>query len=46
MLKLYSDPSGRHFLHVPGPGPVPARILRAINFPPLPIAARSLVNWV
>lgn len=33
MLKLDSHPSGRHFLHVPGPSPVPARILRAISFP-------------
>jgi alanine-glyoxylate transaminase/serine-glyoxylate transaminase/serine-pyruvate transaminase len=35
MLKLDSHPSGRHFLHVPGPSPVPARILRAISFPPI-----------
>lgn len=33
MLKLDSHPSGRHFLHVPGPSPVPARILRAISLP-------------
>jgi alanine-glyoxylate transaminase / serine-glyoxylate transaminase / serine-pyruvate transaminase len=33
MLKLDTHPSGRHFLHVPGPSPVPARILRAISFP-------------
>lgn len=35
MLKLDSHPSGRHFLHVPGPSPVPARILNAISFPPI-----------
>ena len=33
MLKLDSHPSGRHFLNVPGPSPVPARILRAISLP-------------
>jgi alanine-glyoxylate transaminase/serine-glyoxylate transaminase/serine-pyruvate transaminase len=33
MLKLDSHASGRHFLHVPGPSPVPARILRAISLP-------------
>jgi len=33
MLKLDNHPSGRHFLHVPGPSPVPARILRAISLP-------------
>ena len=32
MLKLDSHPSGRHFLHIPGPSPVPARVLRAISF--------------
>jgi len=31
MLKLDRHPSGRHFLHIPGPSPVPARILRAIS---------------
>lgn len=35
MLKLDFHPSGRHFLHVPGPSPVPARILRAISLPPI-----------
>ncbi len=35
MLKLDSHPSGRHFLHVPGPNPVPSRILRAISLPPI-----------
>jgi alanine-glyoxylate transaminase/serine-glyoxylate transaminase/serine-pyruvate transaminase len=33
MLKLDSHTSGRHFLHVPGPSPVPARIRRAISLP-------------
>jgi len=33
MLKLDSHLSGRHFLHVPGPSQIPARILRAISFP-------------
>ncbi|SDG90047.1 pyridoxal-phosphate-dependent aminotransferase family protein [Propionivibrio dicarboxylicus] len=32
MLRLDSHPSGQHFLHIPGPSPVPARILRAISF--------------
>ena len=32
MLKLDSHASGRHFLHIPGPSPVPARILRAISY--------------
>ncbi|MEO8331821.1 MAG: aminotransferase class V-fold PLP-dependent enzyme [Gallionella sp.] len=35
MLEFDTHPSGRHFLHVPGPSPVPARILRAISFPPI-----------
>jgi alanine-glyoxylate transaminase/serine-glyoxylate transaminase/serine-pyruvate transaminase len=33
MLKLDTHPAGRHFLNVPGPSPVPARILRAISLP-------------
>ena len=33
MLELDTHPSGRHFLHVPGPSPVPARILRAVSYP-------------
>jgi len=33
MLELDTHPSGRHYLHVPGPSPVPSRILRAISFP-------------
>jgi alanine-glyoxylate transaminase/serine-glyoxylate transaminase/serine-pyruvate transaminase len=33
MLELDTHPSGRHFLHVPGPSPIPARILRAVSFP-------------
>jgi alanine-glyoxylate transaminase/serine-glyoxylate transaminase/serine-pyruvate transaminase len=32
MLKLDAHASGRHFLHIPGPSPVPARILRAISY--------------
>ena len=32
MLKLDNHPSGRHFLHIPGPSPVPARVLRAISY--------------
>ncbi len=32
MLKLDSHASGHHFLHIPGPSPVPARILRAISY--------------
>ncbi|RUR33826.1 pyridoxal-phosphate-dependent aminotransferase family protein [Vreelandella nanhaiensis] len=33
MLKLDFHPSGRHFLQIPGPSPVPDRILRAMSLP-------------
>jgi alanine-glyoxylate transaminase/serine-glyoxylate transaminase/serine-pyruvate transaminase len=33
MLNLDSHPSGRHFLQIPGPSPVPERILRALSLP-------------
>ena len=33
MIKLDNHPSGRHFLQIPGPSPVPDRILRAISLP-------------
>jgi alanine-glyoxylate transaminase/serine-glyoxylate transaminase/serine-pyruvate transaminase len=33
MLQLDAHPSGRHFLQIPGPSPVPDRILRAISLP-------------
>ncbi|MGV3656255.1 MAG: pyridoxal-phosphate-dependent aminotransferase family protein [Noviherbaspirillum sp.] len=33
MLKLDFHPSGRHFLQIPGPSPVPDRILRAVSYP-------------
>ena len=33
MLSLDSHPSGRHYLQIPGPSPVPDRILRAISLP-------------
>jgi alanine-glyoxylate transaminase/serine-glyoxylate transaminase/serine-pyruvate transaminase len=32
MLKLDNHASGRHFLHIPGPSPVPPRVLRAISY--------------
>jgi alanine-glyoxylate transaminase/serine-glyoxylate transaminase/serine-pyruvate transaminase len=32
-MKLNSHPTGRHFLQIPGPSPVPDRILRAISLP-------------
>jgi alanine-glyoxylate transaminase/serine-glyoxylate transaminase/serine-pyruvate transaminase len=32
MLKLDSHASGQHFLHIPGPSPVPPRVLRAISY--------------
>ena len=32
-MKLNHHPSGRHFLQIPGPSPVPDRILRAISLP-------------
>ncbi len=33
MLKLDAHPTGRHFLNIPGPSPVPDRILRAMSLP-------------
>lgn len=33
MLTLNSHPTGRHFLQIPGPSPVPDRILRAMSLP-------------
>ena len=33
MIALDSHPSGRHFLQIPGPSPVPDRVLRAISLP-------------
>jgi len=33
MLLLNNHPSGRHFLQIPGPSPVPDRILRAMSLP-------------
>ena len=33
MLHLDHHPSGRHFLQIPGPSPVPDRILRAMSLP-------------
>lgn len=33
MVHLDFHPSGRHFLQIPGPSPVPDRILRAMSYP-------------
>jgi len=33
MISLDHHPSGRHFLQIPGPSPVPDRILRAVSLP-------------
>ena len=33
VLKLNFHPAGRHFLQIPGPSPVPDRILRAMSYP-------------
>src|ERR1035437_2198434 len=33
MLNLDSHPTGKHFLQIPGPSPVPDRILRAMSLP-------------
>ncbi len=33
MLDLDHHPTGRHFLQIPGPGPVPDRVLRAMSLP-------------
>jgi alanine-glyoxylate transaminase/serine-glyoxylate transaminase/serine-pyruvate transaminase len=32
-MRLDFHPAGRHFLQIPGPSPVPDRILRAISYP-------------
>ncbi|MFN7724800.1 MAG: pyridoxal-phosphate-dependent aminotransferase family protein [Rubrivivax sp.] len=33
MIALNQHPSGRHFLQIPGPSPVPDRVLRAMSLP-------------
>ena len=33
MIALDQHPSGRHFLQIPGPSPVPDRVLRALSLP-------------
>jgi len=33
MLELDQHPSGRHYLQIPGPSPVPDRVLRAMSLP-------------
>ena len=33
MLNLDFHPSGHHFLQIPGPSPVPDRLLRAMSLP-------------
>lgn len=33
MLNLNFHPSGQHFLQIPGPSPVPDRLLRALSYP-------------
>jgi alanine-glyoxylate transaminase / serine-glyoxylate transaminase / serine-pyruvate transaminase len=33
MLQLNFHPAGRHFLQIPGPSPVPDRLLRAMSYP-------------
>ena len=33
MLSLDQHPTGRHFLQIPGPSPVPDRVLRAMSLP-------------
>ncbi len=33
MLQLDCHPTGRHFLQIPGPSPVPDRVLRAMSLP-------------
>ena len=33
MLTLDYHPTGRHFLQIPGPSPVPDRVLRAMSLP-------------
>ncbi len=33
MLNLNQHPTGRHFLQIPGPSPVPEKILRAMSLP-------------
>ena len=33
MVQNASRPVGRHFLHIPGPTPLPDRVLRAMDTP-------------
>jgi alanine-glyoxylate transaminase/serine-glyoxylate transaminase/serine-pyruvate transaminase len=33
MVNLDIHPRGRHFLQIPGPSPVPDRVLRAMSLP-------------
>ena len=33
MIRLDNHPTGRHLLQIPGPSPVPDRVLRAISYP-------------
>ena len=33
MMTLDFHPTGRHFLQIPGPSPVPDRVLRAMSYP-------------
>ena len=44
MLKLNFHPTGRHFLQIPGPSPVPDRILRAMAQPTIGISQRVLLQ--
>ncbi|GMN82093.1 hypothetical protein GmRootV512_63020 [Variovorax sp. V512] len=45
MLQLDIHPTGRHFLQIPGPSPVPDRILRAMSLPPSTTAGPSSARW-
>jgi alanine-glyoxylate transaminase/serine-glyoxylate transaminase/serine-pyruvate transaminase len=42
MVQLDFHPSGRHFLQIPGPSPVPDRILRAISYPTIDLSGVAL----
>ena len=41
MSQNSSRTAGRHFLQIPGPTPVPDRILRAMDMPVIDTAGRS-----
>jgi len=45
MLKLDFHPAGRHLLQIPGPSPVPDRILRAMSYPTIDHRGPEFALW-